>query len=57
MPSSRRIHFMHDDELGQTLSEYAILVGGIAVIVAVTLPLVGNSIAGFFTAFAQAFGG
>jgi len=54
-PVSRR-HLVHD-ELGQTFAEYALLVGGIAIVVAVFVPLIGTTVSGFFSSVAQAFGG
>jgi Flp pilus assembly pilin Flp len=44
-------------ERGQTMAEYAILVSGIAIVVAVALPLVGNAVLGLFSSAAAAFGG
>lgn len=44
-------------EPGQTLAEYAILAGGIAVTVALTLPLIGRAVVGLFESAAGAFGG
>jgi Flp pilus assembly pilin Flp len=44
-------------EHGQTLAEYAILAGGIAVTVALTLPLIGRAVTGLFESAARAFGG
>jgi Flp pilus assembly pilin Flp len=44
-------------EHAQTLAEYAILAGGIAVTVALTLPLIARSVAGLFQSAAGAFGG
>ena len=45
------------DQRGQTLSEYAILVGAIAVFVAVAIPLLGTSVFGIFSTIANAFPG
>jgi Flp pilus assembly pilin Flp len=44
-------------ERGQTMAEYAILVSGIAIVVAVALPLVGSAVAGLFSSAVAAFGG
>jgi len=57
MPSHRRHHIQTLDELGQTLSEYSILVGAIAIVVAVALPLLGASVKGLFSGAVQALGG
>jgi Flp pilus assembly pilin Flp len=53
MPHPYRRTYLHHEH-GQTLAEYAILVGGIAVVVAVAIPLVGTAVTGFFTAFVSA---
>jgi Flp pilus assembly pilin Flp len=45
------------NERGQTLAEYAILISGIAIVVAVAVPLVGTALSGLFTAVANAFPG
>jgi Flp pilus assembly pilin Flp len=52
-------HTHHDlrAEHGQTLAEYAILAGGIAVMVAVTLPFIAGAVTGLFESAARAFGG
>jgi Flp pilus assembly pilin Flp len=42
---------------GQTLAEYAILLSGIALVVAVAIPLLGSIILGLFSSAASAFGG
>ena len=39
------------------MAEYAILVSGIAIVVAVALPLVGSAVLGLFSSAAAAFGG
>jgi len=44
-------------ERGQTMAEYAILVSGIAIVVAVALPLVGSAVLGLFSSAVAAFGG
>ena len=44
-------------ERGQTLAEYAILAGGVAVMVALTLPFIAQAVSGLFSLAAQAFGG
>jgi Flp pilus assembly pilin Flp len=44
-------------EHAQTLAEYAILAGGIAVTVALTLPLIARAVTGLFQSAAGAFGG
>jgi len=57
MPPHRR-HTTHlFDELGQTLSEYSILVSAIAIVVAVAIPILGASVKGMFSAAVQALGG
>jgi Flp pilus assembly pilin Flp len=53
--TSRRSHLAA--EPGQTLTEYAILVGGVVLVLVAVLPLVGSSIGSLFSAFAAAFGG
>jgi Flp pilus assembly pilin Flp len=44
-------------EHAQTLAEYAILTGGIAITVALTLPFIARSVTGLFRSAAGAFGG
>jgi Flp pilus assembly pilin Flp len=44
-------------EHAQTLAEYAILAGGIAVMVALTLPFIARSVTGLYKSAAGAFGG
>jgi Flp pilus assembly pilin Flp len=44
-------------EHAQTLAEYAILTGGIAVTVALTLPFIAGSVTGLFQLAVDAFGG
>ena len=44
-------------ERGQTLAEYAVLISGIAVVVAVSIPLLGTAILRLFAAAASALGG
>jgi Flp pilus assembly pilin Flp len=44
-------------EHAQTLAEYAILAGGIAVTVALTVPLIARSVTGLYRSAAGAFGG
>jgi Flp pilus assembly pilin Flp len=44
-------------ERGQTMAEYAILVSGIAIVVAVALPLLGSAVLGLFSSAVAAFGG
>lgn len=39
------------------MAEYAILVSGIAIVVAVALPLVGSAVLGLFSSAVAAFGG
>jgi Flp pilus assembly pilin Flp len=53
MPPLRRL----SDQRAQTLTEYSLLVGLIAILVAITLPAIGGSIEAFFTNFASHFGG
>jgi Flp pilus assembly pilin Flp len=42
------------DARGQTLAEYSLLVGLIAIVVAVALPLLGTSVSGMIARFASA---
>lgn len=42
-------------QLGQTVAEYAILISGIAIVVAVAIPLLGSAVKGLFNAFTSAF--
>jgi Flp pilus assembly pilin Flp len=44
-------------EHAQTLAEYAILAGGIAVTVALTLPFIARAVTGLFESATGAFGG
>lgn len=52
---SRRIPAFADDR-AQTLAEYSVLVGVIAIVVLAALPQVAAPILGFFNSAAQAFG-
>jgi Flp pilus assembly pilin Flp len=52
-PTHRTLRAEH----AQTLAEYAILAGGIAITVALTLPLIARSVTGLFQSAAGAFGG
>ena len=45
------------DEQGQTIAEYALLVSFIAVTVALVLPLFGTTISGLFNPLVSVFGG
>jgi Flp pilus assembly pilin Flp len=45
------------DPSGQTIAEYAILISGIAIVVAVMIPLLGSAVLGLFSSLAGAFGG
>ena len=45
------------DEKGQDLSEYALLIGFIALVVLVAVTLLGTNISGVFTAIANAVAG
>jgi Flp pilus assembly pilin Flp len=49
-PNSRAQH-------GQTVAEYAILLSGIALVVVVSIPLLGSAIKGLFSGALAAFGG
>lgn len=44
-------------EQAQTLAEYTILAGGIAVMVALTLPFIAQAVTGLFESATRAFGG
>jgi Flp pilus assembly pilin Flp len=52
-------HTLHNlrAEHAQTLAEYAILAGGIAVTVALTLPFIARSVTGLFQLAVDGFGG
>lgn len=43
------------DEGAQTLTEYSLLIGLIAIIVAVAIPAIATTITGFFTSFVAGF--
>jgi Flp pilus assembly pilin Flp len=45
------------EDAGQTMTEYALLVSLIAIVVAVAVPLVTNQLESIFRALAAAFGG
>ena len=47
----------HDQTTRAGQTEYAILAGGIAVMVAVTLPFIAGAVTGLFESAARAFGG
>jgi Flp pilus assembly pilin Flp len=49
-PTPQPVH-----ERGQTLAEYAILISGIALVVAVAVPLFGSAVLRIFSALAKAF--
>jgi Flp pilus assembly pilin Flp len=51
----RRSHSHHDS--GQTLSEYSLAVGLIAIVVAAALPFVGSAVAQLYAGAAGFFGG
>jgi Flp pilus assembly pilin Flp len=58
--NSRTLHILDNpmnDERGQTIAEYAILLAFIAVTVALVLPLLGTSISGFFDPVVNTLGG
>jgi Flp pilus assembly pilin Flp len=46
-----------NSQRGQTVAEYAILISGIAIVVAVMIPLLGSAVLGLFSSVASAFGG
>ncbi len=46
-----------NDERGQTIAEYAILVAFIAVTVALILPMLGTSVGGLFQPLVNTLGG
>ncbi|HVC88385.1 MAG TPA: hypothetical protein VNC40_13315 [Gaiellaceae bacterium] len=55
-------HFNHTqhsphDESGQTLSEYSVLVGLIAVVLAAVVPVLGNAVARLYQGVIALFGG
>jgi Flp pilus assembly pilin Flp len=45
------------DESGQTMAEYGLLVAGIALVVAITVPIFGAAVGGLFRGAISAFGG
>lgn len=57
MPKTSRRHQLATDDSGQTLTEYALIASAVVLVGIAVLPLFAGSITGFFSAFAQAFGG
>jgi Flp pilus assembly pilin Flp len=55
MPPIRHLHLSHQS--GQTLSEYSLLIGLIALAVAVLLPGIASGLIGFISDAATALGG
>jgi Flp pilus assembly pilin Flp len=55
MPHTRRTHITPLDERGQTMTEYALLISLIAVLVIVAFPAVVTSLQSFFSTAAGAF--
>jgi Flp pilus assembly pilin Flp len=45
------------DESGQTMAEYGLLVAGIALVVALVVPIFGAAVGGLFRGVISAFGG
>jgi len=45
------------DETGQTMAEYGVLITGIAIVVALTIPTLGAAIGNLYSAVTGAFGG
>ena len=45
------------DESGQTMAEYGLLVAGIALVVAMAVPIFGAAVGGLFRGAISAFGG
>jgi Flp pilus assembly pilin Flp len=45
------------DETGQTMAEYGVLITGIAIVVALTVPTLGGAIGNLFRGVVQAFAG
>jgi Flp pilus assembly pilin Flp len=54
-PHTRRLNLPNDS--GQTMSEYALLLGLIVIGVALLLPGIATGLIGFFSGAAAAFGG
>jgi Flp pilus assembly pilin Flp len=51
-----RRHFHSHHESGQTLTEYSLVVGLIAIAVAAALPFVGSAVAQLYAGAAELFG-
>jgi Flp pilus assembly pilin Flp len=45
------------DDSGQTMAEYGILIAGIALVVALAVPIFGAAVGGLFRGVISAFGG
>jgi len=56
MSKLTRRHFCTQHDSGQTLTEYSLVVGLIAVVVAVALPFVGAAVAQLYAGAAAFFG-
>jgi Flp pilus assembly pilin Flp len=52
-----RRHFRLHHESGQTLTEYSLVVGLIAIVVAAALPFVGSAVSQLYAGAAGFFGG
>jgi Flp pilus assembly pilin Flp len=57
MPHPPLTHLKPSDERGQTMAEYALLVGLVAVVMAATVTLIGASILNLFRAAGALLGG
>jgi Flp pilus assembly pilin Flp len=56
MPHLPLTHFKPSDERGQTMAEYALLVGLVVVVIAATITLIGASIQNLFQTAAGVLG-
>jgi Flp pilus assembly pilin Flp len=57
MEHTRRRNSFAADERGQTLSEYSVLIGLIALVVIAAIPALAGAIQEFFTSAVQVVGG
>jgi Flp pilus assembly pilin Flp len=57
MPHPPLTHLKPSDERGQTMAEYALLVGFVVVVIAATITLIGASILNLFVQAAGVIGG
>ena len=51
------LHTTIEDQRGQTMAEYSVVVAVVALVVALVLPQLGSAITAFFTSEVQALGG